>query len=96
MEEFLYEKVQGKKPLRLVESDVLGQYMIDASTDMGSSAAYSRLPEQLLHVLVMIRVRVALTKTSWSRLIHGKLYYFLVYSTLQEKKDKGAILFCRA
>jgi len=40
MEEFLYEKVQGKKPIRLVESDLLGQYMIDAGNDMGASAAY--------------------------------------------------------
>ena len=40
MEEFLYEKVQGKKPIRLVESDILGQYMIDAGNEMGSSGAY--------------------------------------------------------
>jgi hypothetical protein len=41
LEEFIYEKVQGKKPLdRLVEEDVLGQNMIDAGNDFGSATQY--------------------------------------------------------
>ena len=41
LEEFIYEKVQGKKPQeRLVEDDVLGQNMIDAGNDFGSTTPY--------------------------------------------------------
>ncbi|ESO06699.1 hypothetical protein HELRODRAFT_64432 [Helobdella robusta] len=40
LEEFLYEKVQGRKPTRLVENDVLGQSMIDAGNEFGSGTAY--------------------------------------------------------
>jgi len=40
LEEFLYEKVQGKKPPRLVENDILGQSMIDAGNDFGPGTGY--------------------------------------------------------
>lgn len=40
LEEFLYEKVQGKKPTRLTENDVLGQTMIDAGLEFGAGTPY--------------------------------------------------------
>jgi hypothetical protein len=41
LEEFIYEKVQGKKQQdRLVDEDLLGQYMIDAGNDFGSTMPY--------------------------------------------------------
>jgi endophilin-B len=40
LEEFIYEKVQGKKPVRLVEDDVLGQHMLDAGNEFGPQTPY--------------------------------------------------------
>ena len=40
VEEFVYEKVQGTKPQRMLESDVLGQNMIDAGNDFGPGTSY--------------------------------------------------------
>ena len=40
VEEFVYEKVQGSKPQRMLENDVLGQHMIDAGNDFGPGTAY--------------------------------------------------------
>jgi endophilin-B len=40
VEEFVYEKVQGSKPQRMLENDVLGQHMIDAGNDFGPGTSY--------------------------------------------------------
>jgi len=40
VEEFVYEKVQGTKPQRMLENDVLGQNMIDAGNEFGPGTAY--------------------------------------------------------
>jgi len=42
VEEFVYEKVQGSKPQRMLENDVLGQHMIDAGNDFGPGTAYGQ------------------------------------------------------
>lgn len=42
MEEFVYEKVQGSKPQRMLENDALGQNMIDAGNDFGPGTAYGQ------------------------------------------------------
>jgi len=44
VEEFVYEKVQGSKPQRMLENDVLGQHMIDAGNDFGPGTAYGQFP----------------------------------------------------
>ena len=43
VEEFVYEKVQGSKPQRMLENDVLGQNMIDAGNDFGHGNEYGKL-----------------------------------------------------
>jgi len=40
----VYEKVQGSKPQRMLENDVLGQHMIDAGNDFGPGTAYGQFP----------------------------------------------------
>jgi len=45
VEEFVYEKVQGSKPQRMLENDVLGQHMIDAGNDFGPGTAYGQFPD---------------------------------------------------
>ena len=40
----MYEKVQGSKPQRMLENDVLGQHMIDAGNDFGPGTAYGWFP----------------------------------------------------
>jgi hypothetical protein len=43
LEEFIYEKVQGKKPARFVEEDVLGLNMISSGNDFGSDSPYGKI-----------------------------------------------------
>lgn len=49
VEEFVYEKVQGSKPQRMLENDVLGQHMIDAGNDFGPGTAYGQFSVLHLH-----------------------------------------------
>ena len=51
LEEFLYEKVQGKKPTRLTENDVLGQSMIEAGVEFGTGSAYGCWLDQTFEVI---------------------------------------------
>lgn len=44
MEEFMYEKMQGYKPTRQLESNILGQNLIDAGNDIGPGTAYGVWP----------------------------------------------------
>jgi len=55
LEEFIYEKVQGKKPQdRLIEDDVLGQHMLDAGNDFGSTTPYGMAFFHYKYNIVMI------------------------------------------
>jgi len=54
VEEFVYEKVQGSKPQRMLENDVLGQHMIDAGNDFGPGTAYGQFPVFLDIVLGLL------------------------------------------
>jgi len=53
VEEFVYEKVQGSKPQRMLENDVLGQHMIDAGNDFGPGTAYGKCRVRLLLIIMI-------------------------------------------
>jgi len=40
LEEFIYEKVQGKRPILLVDEGLLGQYMVQAGNQFDANTAY--------------------------------------------------------
>lgn len=40
LEEFIYEKVQGKRPVLLVDEGLLGQYMLQAGNQFDAGTAY--------------------------------------------------------
>jgi len=40
LEEYFYEKVQGKRPILEVDEGLLGQYMVQAGNQFGADTAY--------------------------------------------------------
>lgn len=51
LEEFVYEKVQGKRPILMTDEDFLGQYMVQAGEQFDSNTPYG-MSHTLHHELI--------------------------------------------
>lgn len=54
LEEYIYEKVQGKRPVLLVDEGLLGQYMVQAGNQFDAGTPYGM--NCLLHNVALFYV----------------------------------------
>lgn len=50
IEEFIYDKLDKKLPSKVTNSELLGQYMLDAANDLGPGTPYGQWERRWLSV----------------------------------------------